>query len=751
MMMTQAAQTDATGYPIAATTVSDDEIAAQIRIVQSVQTQRGMPVLLFGNLFAASFAAYIDWAVTVSSHAIYFLAGVLLLLLPMLRSYIRLRHRPRPEHVSRRRIRLIETYSLLLGLTWAAAVLLILSESDPINGVIAGMVAVYLAFGSVAQLPSMPKASAAYFAPMVLTTIFGFYVYDILNMDLVIIIAVATLSSLPRSGWQSWQDVRATVRLSQEKLQAEAVTHQHETEAIRAILEAVPFPLVVTQESGVLHASDQAKRQFGLPAGDMPALQISDFFVNPEEREQMSDLQEEQGRLEEYEVQLKNAKGKPFWASLSTLPIKYEDQDCWLNAIYVIDDRKQAEAEAREKNRILETTLENMGQGLIMYDGEWNLVTNNRQYAEHFDLSVDIFERAVTFDDIVEAAMRQDYPQDWEDRINVVRDPSRMTQVWRREFTRPTGIALDLISHPLPSGGFVVTSTDITQRKKTEAELVMAKQRAEEQNSTLEAVSNQLAKYISPQLFQAIFSGEQKVAIESKRKKLTVFFSDIVDFTEIADQLESEELTALLNQYLTEMSLIAHQHNANFDKFIGDAMMFYFGDPETRGVKEDAAACVRMAIAMQKRMGELQVEWKNLGLDRPFEVRIGVNTGYCTVGNFGSEDRMDYTIIGSEVNLASRLQSHADVGGILLASETYALVKDWLLAEKGDSITVKGFPKPVMTYRVKGAYDDLNAENRVIHKDIDGMSLTIDRDQLDQLGRETAIRELEGALAQLKE
>ena len=88
-----------------------------------------------------------------------------------------------------------------------------------------------------------------------------------------------------------------------------------------------------------------------------------------------------------------------------------------------------------------------------------------------------------------------------------------------------------------------------------------------------------------------------------------------------------------------------------------------------------------------------------MGLEKPFELRIGINTGYCTVGNFGSADRMAYTIIGSEVNLASRLQSYAKVGGILLANETHSLVKDWVLAEEGEAITVKGFTKPIRTFR----------------------------------------------------
>lgn len=281
-----------------------------------------------------------------------------------------------------------------------------------------------------------------------------------------------------------------------------------------------------------------------------------------------------------------------------------------------------------------------------------------------------------------------------------------------------------------------------------ESNLQTSRARTHQANVSLENVSRQLAKYISPQLYQAIRSGSQEVSVASKRKKLTVFFSDIVGFTETTDQLESEELTSLLNEYLTEMSFIAQKYGANFDKFIGDAIVLYFGDPETAGVKEDAAQCVRMAIAMQQRMHELRNRWREQGLERPFELRIGINTGYCTVGNFGSEDRMDYTIIGGEVNLAARLESHAETGGILMAYETYAQVRDWVMADEGEQISVKGFAKPVITYRVRGIYDDLASEGQIIHHDATGVTLTIDRGKL--ADRDGTVSVLKAAISELE-
>ena len=99
----------------------------------------------------------------------------------------------------------------------------------------------------------------------------------------------------------------------------------------------------------------------------------------------------------------------------------------------------------------------------------------------------------------------------------------------------------------------------------------------------LESLSSKLSKYLAPQIYQSIFSGRQDVSLETKRKKLTVFFSDIKDFTQITEDLQAEDLAGLLNEYFTEMSRIALEHGATIDKFIGDAMLMFFGDPEIEG------------------------------------------------------------------------------------------------------------------------------------------------------------------------
>ncbi|MCK5361162.1 MAG: hypothetical protein KAJ95_11075, partial [Gammaproteobacteria bacterium] len=152
-------------------------------------------------------------------------------------------------------------------------------------------------------------------------------------------------------------------------------------------------------------------------------------------------------------------------------------------------------------------------------------------------------------------------------------------------------------------------------------------------NKQLEAISIKLAKYLSPQIYEQIFQGKWDVRLETRRRKLTIFFSDIKDFTEITDSMESEALTELLNSYLNEMAEVALSYGGTIDKFIGDGVMVFFGDPESQGDKQDALNCVMMSLEMRKRMVDLRAKWMSEGVTSALQIRIGINTGYCTVGN----------------------------------------------------------------------------------------------------------------------
>lgn len=195
-------------------------------------------------------------------------------------------------------------------------------------------------------------------------------------------------------------------------------------------------------------------------------------------------------------------------------------------------------------------------------------------------------------------------------------------------------------------------------------------------------------------------------------------------------------------------------HGATIDKYVGDAIVIFFGDPETRGVKHDAVACVTMAIAMRQRMEELEKIWMESGLEKPLKCRMGINTSLCTVGNFGSEDRMDYTIIGSGVNLAARLEKACLPGEILISYETYAHVKDVIECHPVGQIEAKSFTEPVSTHRVVDLYENLTSERQPIRAELKHVRLNIDVGSMTLEERqETAavLREALERLIQIKE
>jgi adenylate cyclase len=419
--------------------------------------------------------------------------------------------------------------------------------------------------------------------------------------------------------------------------------------------------------------------------------------------------------------------------------------------------RKNAEIALRRVERRLTDAIESISEGFSLYDADDRLIVCNSNYSELLWRGLPAPTPGTPYEMIIRAAAERGLVEDAKGRIDdwvAERLAKHRNPGGPHVQRRGDGYWVQINERKTDDGGTVAVYTNITELKRAEAKLLSSKREMDEahalvtsKNRALEALSTKLSKYLSPQLYASIFTGTRSVEITSTRKKLTVFFSDIAEFTSITDRLEPEEITSLLNHYLTEMSKIALTFGATIDKYVGDAMLLFFGDPETKGAKQDAEACVRMAIAMQGRLRELEREWQDAGLQQSFHVRMAINTGYCTVGNFGSEDRMDYTIIGNEVNLASRLQSHAEPGDILITHETYSLVKDMCPTEEQNPVHVRGFVHPVRNYKILGLYDELIEQGRVIREERDGVRILLNLGRQDKAA---ALQALESVLSRLR-
>ena len=536
-------------------------------------------------------------------------------------------------------------------------------------------------------------------------------------------------------------DVTALTRHELQVVQQERQLHE--------ILDYCPAAVCVVDDEGrILFHNRRMRDLLGYEKEELDLFDTKLFWHDLDHRTRLVELLRTRGgQLLNEEVIWNNKRGELLHLLISYVQVAYHGGHVAVSGgkrlfwLYDITPLRRAEQARLRSERRLAEAIESISEGFVCYDGEDRLVICNSCYRDLLYPGLEMELTAGTsFESIIRYAAEHRYVADAEgrieewvaERLHQHRNPGE-PQVQHRNNGRWVMVS----ERRTEDGGTVAVYSDITELKQREQDLT-------EKSNALTALSSKLAKYLAPQVYDSIFTGQQDVKIVSKRKKLTVCFSDLVGFTEITDKMEFEDLTHLLNHYLTEMSKIALQYGATVDKYVGDAIVMFFGDPTTLGVKEDALACVQMAIAMQERVGDLAAVWRKSGIETPLRCRIGIYTGYCTVGNFGSDDRMDYTMVGGTVNLASRLEHEAPPGGVLISFETYANVKDDVRCEERGHVQIKGIAQPVATYAVVGLTKDAE-QTGTAH-----LRLELDADRMSDDERKVAAEALRRALGLLE-
>jgi len=228
-------------------------------------------------------------------------------------------------------------------------------------------------------------------------------------------------------------------------------------------------------------------------------------------------------------------------------------------------------------------------------------------------------------------------------------------------------------------------------------------------------VRSEFGQYLSPEYIRRLLVNPELV--QPKKTDITVMFSDIRGFTTISEKLDAQDLALFLNEYLSDMTQIVFAHQGTLDKYIGDAVMAFWGAPyEEAG---HAARACNSALDMMKRVQEMQKKWEAEGKPH-LDIGIGLNTGVASVGNMGSALRYGYTALGDTVNLSSRLEGlNKDYGTHIIANEsTYAAAKEaGFLFRELDLIRVKGKLQPVTIYELFGHRLDLQQESSLADAD----------------------------------
>jgi adenylate cyclase len=222
------------------------------------------------------------------------------------------------------------------------------------------------------------------------------------------------------------------------------------------------------------------------------------------------------------------------------------------------------------------------------------------------------------------------------------------------------------------------------------------------------------SRYLSPSIINEIIDDPGKLNLGGEKREMTAVFTDIQGFSTISEQLDPVQLVKLLNKYLTAMSTIIMENLGTVDKYEGDAIIAFFGAPVYR--EDHAALACRSALGIKKAEKELNEVIMAEGLSpSPFFTRIGVNTGEMVVGNMGAENKMDYTIMGSAVNLASRLEGvnkQYHTGGILISEYTKEKIGDEFMCRSLDRVRVVGINSPVRLYELVGLRNEMGKQER---------------------------------------
>ncbi len=270
-------------------------------------------------------------------------------------------------------------------------------------------------------------------------------------------------------------------------------------------------------------------------------------------------------------------------------------------------------------------------------------------------------------------------------------------------------------------------------------------------NQKLELLSQNLSRFVAQTVVDSLASGNEDTLQSIKRSELTLFFSDIVGFTAMTDELAPEQMAWLMNDYFTEMTHICNRWGGTLDQFIGDAIVIFFGNPVSNGLSADARAAVLMALEMQQRLAVLREKWKVAGIQMPMHVRMGISSGFCTVGNFGSNERLHYTAIGRVVNEAARTQALCPVDKVLVTENTYNLVRDQISCKACDIVASVGPHQKINLFQPQEKQMDLIANDQLpeslIVGSTDGFKLYFDSAKVTEIGKVKIL--LEDALKSL--
>ncbi|MBF0290137.1 MAG: transporter substrate-binding domain-containing protein [SAR324 cluster bacterium] len=489
--------------------------------------------------------------------------------------------------------------------------------------------------------------------------------------------------------------------------------------------------------------SDQWFRQLGYEPDDFESNNTAfEELLHPDDKEhvfQSMDLYE-QGSVDAYthEFRLKSKDGDWKWILSKGRVVEKDEHG---KAVFItgahidLTERKKAE---EEQSRILENLsaiMESIDYGILFMDSNFRALICNKAFQEMWGIPPEFLKTRPTMEEFIRYNRYNGfYNVDDKDFDEFVRQRVAAVEsatIPPTEMLRADGRTFIYQSIMLQKGGAMLTYFDISEQK--EAEIALQKNRTELQKAleseklafeelkttkvelaeseAVAAMTKVFEKFVPKKFLNRIAkTGIENIELgKAESDTITILFSDIRSFTNMSEKMTPQELLNFLNQYLKRMNVPIQEHRGFIDKFIGDAIMALFDNPDLTDEME-ASDAVQTAIAMQQALEKYNADRFNTGYD-PISIGIGVHTGYVIIGTVGSEDRMDSTVLGDNVNVASRIEGLTKLYGvdILISDSTFNHLEnpDTFQIRELDWVRVKGKTEPVGIYEV---FDNVPAD-----------------------------------------
>ena len=408
-----------------------------------------------------------------------------------------------------------------------------------------------------------------------------------------------------------------------------------------------------------------------------------------------------------------------------------------------ITDQKLAEEVLADKQTQLQVALDNMPGALVYTDGELRLVVCNNRFKEMYIVPEELLQTGSAYPDFLRYLAENGYYGDGNvdalvaKRVESLRNPSGLAF----EDHTPDGRWYRVLRRRVAEGGAVTVMTDITVQKQAERDLLDATRRTEEankliteKNRALEALyaeisdknrqveeqaaqiaewnarlearvteqvarigqMSKLTRFLSPKISDLIMSGDADDSLKARRTEITVVFVDLRGFTGFTETAEPEEVMSVLRDYHAELGREIMAHDGTIEHFAGDGAMILFNAPVQ--VDNHELQAIRMALRMRESVAVLARGWKKHGYGLGFGV--GIAGGYATIGAIGYEGRLEYSAIGTVVNLAARLCGEAGDSQILISPRIFSKTEAQIDVEPVGELSLKGFNRPVPAYNV---------------------------------------------------